>query len=494
MNGHGESDGAIVPMTHMNNMSGEEPQVTEYAEGRAPAKGKPPDANQDRTRSRANLDAILKRIRQAAVKDKQQRFTALWHHVYDVARLRYEYYQLRPDAAPGIDEVSWQAYGEKLEERLQGLSARLKRGAYRAPPVRRTYIPKGDGRQRPIGIPTLEDKIVQRATAAVMQPVYETDFMGFSYGFRPKRSAHQALDALAMGITTRKVNWVVDADIRSFFDTMDHNWVMKFVAHRIADKRVLRQIQAWLKAGIMEKGHLVEGHEGTPQGGSISPLLANVYLHYAFDMWIGQWRKTCARGDVVVVRYADDFVVGFQYREEAEKFLNELRERFRKFNLELHAEKTRVIEFGRYAIERRRSRDESKPETFNFLGFTHICAKTKKAGKFIVYRCPMARRRRAKLLEIKTTLLRNRHRPIAEMGEWLRSVLEGWYQYYAVPLTYPIMAAFRRRICWLWYRALRRRSQRNRVNWAYMYKLVNRWLPRPNVVHPYPWKRFVVTT
>ncbi|MBW6512877.1 MAG: group II intron reverse transcriptase/maturase [Desulfuromonadaceae bacterium] len=345
---------------------------------------------------RTGAPSALERVRQAAGKDKKQRFTALFHHVYDIEQLRRAYYAVKRNAAPGIDGETWRHYGENLEENLQNLTERLKRGAYRAKPVLRSYIPKAEGRQRPIGLPVLEDKIVQRAVVEVLNAIYECDFLGFSYGFRPKRHQHPALDALYMGIYTQKVSWVLDADIRAFFDTLNHEWLVKFVEHRIADRRIVRLIQKWLSAGVLEEGKRIPNEEGTVQGGSISPLLANIYLHYVFDLWIRQWRRTQARGDVVVVRYADDFVVGFQYRDEAERFLTELRERFAKFGLDLHPDKTRLIEFGRFAAQNRKKRGERRPETFDFLGLTHICGETRK-GKFTVLRQTMRKKWQAKL-------------------------------------------------------------------------------------------------
>jgi group II intron reverse transcriptase/maturase len=487
MNGRGKSDRSVVLRKLSNKVAGK-PVAAERAEGRDLAKGNSFERARFRTQRREDLQAALKRIRQAANRDRKQRFTSLWHHVYRVDRLREEYCRLKRDTAPGVDDKTWEEYGEKLEVNLRGLSDRLCRGAYRAKPVKRAYIPKPDGRQRPIGMPTLEDKIVQRSAAAVLQAVYEADFKGFSYGFRPKRNAHQALDALAVGISERRVNWVLDADIRGFFDTIDHGWMVAFLEHRIADRRVIRQVKKWLKAGVLEDGRRIPGEEGTPQGGSISPLLANVYLHYVFDLWADQWRRRAARGDIIVVRYADDFVVGFQHKSDAERFLGELQKRFYKFNLEIHAGKTRLIEFGRFATERRSGRQEGKPETFNFLGFTHICAKTRKA-KFIVLRRPMSRRVGAKLQEINATLKRCRHAPIGDQGRWLQQVVRGWYGYYAVPLTYHVLVSFRRRVAWLWYRTLRRRSQRSRINWRYMHKLMDQWIPRPQILHPYPWDR-----
>jgi group II intron reverse transcriptase/maturase len=400
---------------------------------------------------------------------------------------------VKRDAAAGVDGETWQHYGEDLEANLRDLSVRLKRGAYRAKPVRRAYIPKADGRQRPLGVPTLEDKIVQRAVVEVLNAIYEADFLGFSYGFRPERNPHQALDALTVGVMTKKVNWVLDADIRAFFDTLDHGWLVKFIEHRVADRRVVRLIQKWLSAGVLEDGQRTRSEVGTVQGGSISPLLANLYLHYVFDLWVRRWRRKQARGDVVVVRFADDFVVGFEHREEAERFLAELRERFARFGLELHPDKTRLIEFGRFAAPDRRQRGGGKPETFNFLGFTHSCAKTR-AGKFTVLRQTMRTRLRAKLEEVKTELRRRLHDPIPEQGAYLGSVVRGHVRYYGVPMNGPALNAFRYAIGWTWWRVLRRRSQCHRITARRLRGLVARWLPSPRICHPYPLVRLGVVT
>ena len=440
-----------------------------------------------------DLQSPLERIRQAASQDKGLRFTTLWHHVYHVARLREAYFSLKQKAAPGVDGETWQHYGENLVENIEDLSGRLKRGAYRAKPVRRVYIPKTDGRLRPLGVPVLEDKLVQRATTEVLNAIYETDFKGFSYGFRPGRSPHHALDALYLGIVTRKVRWVLDADIRGFFDAMDHGWLTKFVEHRVADRRVLRHIKKWLNAGVLEDGVRTEVEQGAPQGGSISPLLANVYLHSVFDRWIDHRRQRCARGDVTVVRFADDFTVGFQHRSDAERFQSELRERFLKFNLELHAEKTRLIEFGRFAAENRKRRGDGKPETFDFLGFTHVCGQTRN-GKFIVLRQTMRNRLRAKLKQVKEQLRTRWHAPIPEVGQWLRSVLLGHYRYYGVPRNSRKLSAFRYQVYQLWFRALRRRSQRHRRLQARLNRLARQWLPSPRIFHPYPEQRLCVST
>jgi group II intron reverse transcriptase/maturase len=490
MNGRGKSDSSVVPEKPPNRAAR---AATEAAEGRGLAKGNPPERNAPRTQSRNGAPSALERIRQAAERDRRQRFTALLHHVYDIERLRAAYFALKRDAAAGVDGQTWRQYGEDLERNLQDLSARLRRGAYRAKPVRRVYIPKADGRQRPLGVPALEDKIVQRAVVEVLNAVYEVDFLGFSYGSRPKRSPHQALDALTTGIMTRRVNWVLDADIRGFFDALDHGWLVKFVEHRVADQRVVRLIQKWLAAGVLEDGKRIRSEVGTVQGGSISPLLANLYLHYVFDLWVQRWREKQARGDVVVVRFVDDFVVGFEHREEAERFLAELRERFAKFGLELHPDKTRLIEFGRWAERNRQGRGGGKPETFDFLGFTHSCAKTRK-GKFTVLRQTMRTRWQAKLKQVNTELRRRLHDSIPEQGAYLRSVVAGHVRYYGVPMNGAALRAFRSAVGWLWHRALLRRSQKHHLPWRRMTRYVDRWLPPAHICHPYPLVRLGVLT
>jgi group II intron reverse transcriptase/maturase len=422
------------------------------------------------------------------------RFTALLHHVYDVSRLKAAFFALKKDAAPGVDGETWHRYEGTLEGNLHALSARLKQGAYRAKPVRRTYIPKADGRQRPLGVTALEDKIVQRATVDVMNAIYETDFLGFSYGFRPGRSQHDALDALYVGLLTKKVNWVLDVDIRAFFDTIDHGWLTRFLEHRLADRRIVRLIQKWLNAGVLEDGQRTRMEEGTPQGGSASPWLANVYLHYVFDLWAHAWRRKRAHGDVIVVRFADDIVVGFQVQSDAERFRADLAERFRTFHLELHPEKTRLLEFGPFAAANRRRRGLGKPETFDFLGFTHICGKKRSNGYFTVIRQTVRNRLQAKLQEVKAELRRRMHRPIREHGAWLRSVVGGHVRYYGVPMNTPALRTFRDGVSWLWFRTLRRRGQRRPLTWARMQRHVDRWLPPARVCHPYPLRRLGVIT
>ena len=414
------------------------------------------------------------------------------HHVTPEL-LRESYLALNPKAAPGIDEVTWRQYGEGLQDRLADLHGRIHRGAYRAQPSKRAWIPKADGRQRPLGIAALEDKIVQQAVKTVLEQVYEEDFVGFSYGFRPGRSCHNALDALWVGISKRKVSWVLDADIRGFFDTINHAWLLKFLAHRIADPRIRRLIRKWLTAGVSDDGEWSKTTVGTPQGAVISPLLANVFLHYVFDLWVEQWRKTSAEGDVIVVRYADDFVLGFQHRSDAERFLRALRTRLEKFGLALHPEKTRLIEFGRFAARNRQQRGRSKPETFDFLGFTHFCGTTRK-GAFVVRRKSIGKRLRAKLQAIKLELRRRMHARVCALGSWLRSVVQGWFQYHAVPGNFESLSQFRSQVSRLWLDALQRRSQKGVAwTWERMNRLVVRWLPPARIVHPYPDRRLIVT-
>jgi group II intron reverse transcriptase/maturase len=462
-------------------------------EGRDLAKGNSPEGNAFRTQRRGDARSALERVRRAAKKDRKQRFTALFHHVCDIDRLRDAYFALKRDASAGIDGETWQHYGEFMEANLLDLSGRLKRGAYRAKPVRRVYIPKPDGRQRPIGVPTLEDKIVQRAVVEVLNAIYEEDFVGFSYGFRPGRSQHHALDALATGLHRRRVNWVLDADIRGFFDTVDHAWLVKFVEHRIGDRRVVRLIQKWLNAGVQEDGTWTPSETGTAQGGSISPLLANLYLHYVFDLWVQKWRTTQTRDDVVVVRYADDTIIGFQRRDDAERFLAELRDRFATFGLELHPDKTRIVSFGpRVWAEWRVSRGQ-KPGTFDFLGFTHFGGMSRR-GRYMLQRKTMRKRWQAKLLEVKTELRRRLHDPVPEQGAYLRAVVGGHNRYYGVPGNGARIGTFHQHVTRLWIRSLRRRSQRHRMPWERFRRYVDRWIPPPRICHPWPSARFDVTT
>jgi RNA-directed DNA polymerase len=481
MNERGKSDGRVVPARPANKAAIAE---AEPVEGRRPAEGNTASKTRPGRSAGPGAPSALERVREVARRDKEARFTALLHHV-TLERLRWAYWAISPKAAPGVDGVMWDAYGQELEVRLRDLHERVQQGRYRARPSRRAYIPKADGRLRPLGIAALEDKIVQRAVVEVLNAIYEADFRGFSYGFRPGRSPHHALDALTVGIEQKKVNWVLDADIRDFFTSLDHRWLERFLGHRIADKRVLRLIGKWLAAGVVEDGKWSQTVEGAPQGASVSPLLANVYLHHVFDLWADWWRRHVARGDVIIVRFADDFVTGFEDYQDACRFLHDLRERFARFGLELHPGKTRLIEFGRYAAERRRKRGLGKPETFDFLGFTHICARTR-TGRFWVRRITISKRMRAKLAEVKDQLKARRHQPIPEQGRWLGSVVRGHCAYYAVPGNRTAVASFRTQVTRYWHKALERRSQRTRIGWGRMNRLATRWLPPARVMHPFP--------
>ena len=444
------------------------------------------------TQRQGKASSGLERIRQAAGRDKNLRFTSLLHHI-SKDLLREAYKALKRNAAPGIDNETWQAYGEQLEQRLPKLHERVQSGRYRAKPSKRVWLPKSDGRKRPIGITALEDKIVQQAVVWVLIQIYEKDFLGISYGFRPGRSQHNALDAVYVGITRRKVNWVLDADIKGFFDAISHKWLIKFMEHRIADRRLIRLIRKWLRAGVSEEGQWSKSTVGTPQGSVISPMLANIYLHYVLDLWVNKWRKA-ALGDVIIVRYADDFILGFQYKSEAEKLLKDLRQRMAKFGLELHQEKTRLIEFGRFATTSREKRGDGKPETFDFLGFTHISAKTRKNKRFTIRRKTNAKRLRTKLKELRQEINKRRCIPIPNQGKWLRSVINGHLNYYAIPGNRRATDAFRTEVARAWFKALRRRSQKARsLKWKKFKRLVKTWLPTAKVRHPYPDQRLCVT-
>jgi group II intron reverse transcriptase/maturase len=488
MNADGKSDRPVVPEKSPNKAEG---TAAEAMEGRGRTKGNLLEGNTLRTQGRDRVHSALERARQVAKEDKKQRFTALLHHVYDIDRLRRAFLAIKRDAAAGEDGETWQHYRESLEGNLQDLSLRLKRGAYRARPVRRVFIPK-DGGQRPLGVPVLEDKIVQRAVVEVLNAIYEEDFLGFSYGFRPGRNQHQALDALSYALLRMKVNYVLDADIRGFFDNLDKSWLIKFVEHRVADPRILWLIQKWLNAGVMEEGKWSETKTGTPQGSVISPTLANIYLHYVFDLWVDVWRKKYTQGDVIVVRYADDTVLGFQYQAEADRFLEDLRERLKKFGLELHPDKTRRIQFGRTAEQNRKRKGEGKPETFDFLGFTHISGKDRN-GNFTVKRRTIRKRMRAKLREIKQQLSQRMHDPVAQTGEWLKSVVKGYFNYHAVPGNIGSLRVYRVRVIRLWRWTLLRRSQKHRLIWTRMHRLAERWVPKPRPLHPYPERRFAAS-
>jgi group II intron reverse transcriptase/maturase len=485
MNGGGESYNGIVPAKRSNEGRG---GPKEIVEGRPLTKENAEEPNSYRTQSRESEPKGLDRVRQAARQDKEVRFTALLHHV-SIDLLRSSYNSLKRRAAAGVDGMTWEEYGEGLEDRLADLHGRIHSGGYQAKPSRRVWIPKTDGRQRPLGIAALEDKIAQRAVGTVLNQIWEEDFQGFSYGFRQGRSQHEALDALYVGITQKKVNWVLDLDIKSFFDKIGHDWMIKFVEHRIGDPRVVRLIQKWLKAGVMDDGRWFETEEGTPQGSVISPMLANLYLHHVLDLWVKAWRKKAAQGEVIIVRYADDAVLGFQNREDADRFQKELQERVRKFGLELHPDKTRLIEFGRYAAERRKKRGEGKPETFNFLGFTHICGRSRK-GYFTVTRKTIGKRMAAKLKDIRQKLRKRMHASIEENLKWLPSVVRGYFQYHAVPDNQERMKGFRSAVLRLWFRQIRRRSQKHRWTWTRFLERLGVLIPPVEVLHPWPNERF----
>ena len=464
--------------------------TAEPVERRGQVEGNTSQQSTPRTQGRAGVSQALDRVRQVARQKKDERFTALLHHV-TVDLLRAAYYGLKPESAPGIDGVTWRAYGEDLETNLEDLHDRVHRGSYRAWPVRRQYVPKADGRKRPLGIATLEDKIVQRAVLELLNAIYEEDFLGFSYGFRPGRGQHDALDALAVAIDRKKVSYILDADIRAFFDTVSHDWLKRFLEHRIGDRRVLRLIRKWLKAGVLEAGSIVGTPAGTPQGAVISPLLANVYLHYAFDLWAERWRRREARGEVILVRYADDIVAGFQYQADAKRFQAELEARLEAFALALNPDKTRLIEFGRFAAETRKKRGLGKPESFTFLGFTHICSRCRR-GRFQLKRRSCRKRQRAKLRDIKQDLRRQMHQPIGQQGQWLRQVVGGYFAYHAVPGNYASLEAFRYHVTDLWRRTLRRRSQKDTTTRERIARLADHWLPQPRILHPWPNRRFAV--
>jgi len=465
--------------------------LAEGEEGRPMIKENANQSHTSSTQSETNVPQRLEGVRKAARENKEIKFTALLHHM-TVDLLRESFFALKRKAAPGVDGVTWQDYEAGLEDRLVDLHGRVHRGAYRAQPSRRVFIPKSDGRQRPLGIAALEDKIVQQATVTILNQIYEEDFLGFSYGFRPGRGQHDALDALAFAIQREPVNYILDADIKGFFDNLSKSWLVKFVEHRVADRRILRLIQKWLNAGVMEDGKWSNTEIGTPQGSVASPLLANIYLHYVFDLWVHAWRQKKARGEVIVVRYADDTVLGFQHQTDADCFLEDLRARLKKFGLELHPDKTRRIEFGRYAEQNRNRRGEGKPETFDFLGFSHICGKDRR-GKFALKRKSIAKRMRAKLLEIKQELRRRMHDPVEQTGKWLRSITQGYFNYHAVPGNMQRLKVFRERVLRHWRRALRRRSEAHRPNCARILRLVSSWLPEPRIIHPYPDARFAAT-
>ena len=485
-----ESDDCIVPEKEANKPPAGA-GAAEPLEERRSAKRNPRGQSTDRAQDRETVEQARDRIRKAVRRDSKRRLTTLWHHVYSEATLREAYRKLNPKSSPGIDGRTWQGYGEDLDERTRELSARLKRMGHRPQAVLRRYISKENGKQRPIGIPALEDKVIERALVMVLEVIYEEEFENFSYGFRPGRSQHTALDALYMGIISRKINWVLDADLSGYFDTIDHDWLVRMIEHRIADKRVVRYIIRCLKAGVVEDGYWREQGRGTPQGGCLSPLLANIFLHYVLDGWVKQWRRTRANGDLIIVRYADDFVIGFQYRNEAHQFYRELRQRLEKFGLKLNEEKTRLIEFGRFAAKNRRNRRMGKPETFDFLGFTHICG-TDRKGNFQLKRKTIGKRLRAKLKALKVEMRKRWTYSIPEMGRWLNRVLTGHFNYYGVPGNFRSLQGFRQAVMMLWRRWIIRKSQRSKADYRRMYRLAKRWLPKASIRHPYPSERLSV--
>ena len=483
----GKSDSLIVPEKQANNTG--QPTVAESVEERRLTKENVNQSLLVRTQSRVARSRGLFGVREIARRDKTVRFNNLLNHITPEL-LRSSFFDLKKHAAPGIDGVTWAEYAENCEAKIDDLHLRVHRGTYRAQPSKRTWIPKLDGKLRPLGIAALEDKIVQRAVRTILECIYEEDFQGFSYGYRPGRGCHRALDALSVGIETQKVNWILDADIRGFFDNINHEWLLKFLEHRISDQRLLRLLKKWLRAGVSEDGEWSPSKVGTPQGAVISPLFSNVFLHYVLDLWLVAWRKRHARGEIIIVRYADDFVLGFREEIDAQRCLGALKERFARFHLELHPEKTRLIQFGRYAAERRSKRDEGPPETFDFLGFTHACGTTKK-GDFTIKRISATKKTKAKLTELKNQLKRRMHCDLAEVGSWLSNVYRGWCQYYAVPGNYKRLQQFRTALQDIWYRVLLRRSQRAcRMTWIKFSKLSRRWLPTPKILHPYPNERF----
>ena len=484
-----KSDCAVVPVNQPN--KGAEASA-EVGEGRPQPKENIDQSHMPLTQSGTRMSQGLDGVRKAAKERKQERFTCLLHHL-NVDLLRDSFYALQRKASPGVDGVTWQEYETGLEDRIIDLHSRVHRGTYRAQPSKRVYIPKLDGRQRPIGIAAVEDKVLQQAVVTILNQIYEVDFMGFSYGFRPGRSPHQALDALTVGIQRKKVNWILDADVMGFFDNLSHEWALKFIEHRVADRRILRLIRKWLKAGVSEDGQWSESNKGTPQGSVASPLIANVYMHYLFDLWADVWRRKAAKGDVIIVRYADDLVMGFQHRADAERFLREFKERLAKFGLELHPDKTRLIEFGRYAARDREQRGKGKPETFNFLGFTHYCGQRHKTKTFTVWRITAQKRMAAKLKDIKVELQRRMHDRVVEVGAWLWKVVSGYYLYHAVPGNIDQLYLFKHRVHRLWRSVLIRRSQKARKKWAKYGPIFDRWVQTPRILHPYPEARFCAT-
>jgi RNA-directed DNA polymerase len=482
-----KSDSVVVATKPTNNV---ERSAAEPVERRTETKGNADQQSTRRAQDRESVSQALARVRRAARSRKKEKFTSLLHHI-DPAMLRTAFHALERAAAPGVDGITWEIYDKELDSRIEDLHSRIQKGAYRAQPSRRTFIPKEDGSRRPLAVTALEDKIVQRATAAVLNAIYEEEFLGFSYGFRPKRNQHDALDALIVGITSKNVNFILDADIRSFFQEVSQEWAVRFLEHRVGDKRMIRLIQKWFRAGILEDGIVTIEERGTGQGSVISPLIANIYLHYVFDLWANRWRRREATGDMIIVRFADDLIVGFEHENDARRFLEAMRERLQKFSLSLHPDKTRLIEFGRHAAANRRRRGLGKPETFKFLGFVFICGKSRR-GHFLVTRKTRRDRMAARLRAIKEELRQRLHRPIPETGNWLAQVVAGYFAYHAVPTNSRAIGAFRYHVIVLWHRTLNRRSQRSGLTWKRMKMLAADFLPRPQILHPWPSDRFAV--
>lgn len=444
------------------------------------------------TQSMEHLRDSLTRLGDAARRHKDLQFNNLLHHI-TLDCLSQAFYHLNKQAAKGVDEQDWHSYAEGLAQHLPRLHQQVQSGRYRAQAIKRVWIPKADGSQRPIGITSIEDKIVQQAVVWVLEAIYEQDFLGFSYGFRPNRSQHQALDAVYMAISVKKVGWIIDADLKAFFDTLNHDWMMRFLEHRIADRRVLRLIKGWLTAKVQDGKQSQKSSLGTPQGGVISPLLANIYLHYVLDLWLQQWRKRRSRGDVYIVRYADDFIIGCQYRDDADGLLHAIKQRFAKFALSLNEQKTKLIEFGRFAGQNRAQRGQSKPDTFDFLGFTHACGEALSSGKFMLKRYTIKKKARAFLARVKA-FIRNGicYSPYA-VGNKLKQILTGYFNYFAIPGNQACIGMIRTEVCKYWLRTLRRRSQKGRTfNWQRLKGLVMLFIPHTRVRHPYPNQRLKV--
>ena len=490
MHANEKSDKAIVPEKRLNK---EDVSLAEVVEERALPKRNTGQTTAARTQGRSSASSGLAGVRQAARRKKDIQFTALLHHI-TVDLLEQSYFALKRNSAPGIDGMTWLTYGRNLKDRLTTLYSRIHKGNYRASPARRTMIPKADGSERPLSILCLEDKIVQQAVVYVLEAIYEDNFLGFSYGFRRGRSQHDALDALSTGIYRRRVNWVLDADIQRFFDAMNHDWIMRFLQHRIRDKRLLRLIAKWLKVGVMN-GHHREGSDvGAAQGAVVSPILANIYLHYALDLWAHRWRRQKATGDVVIIRYADDSVFGFEHEEDARNFLVDMHRRMEEFGLNLHPDKTKLIRFGKFAIGKRKRLGERKPETFDFLGFTHFCTYSRKNGAFVIGRKTIKKRMRATLKAIKVELRRRWHDPIPQTGQWIQKVLTGHMNYFSVSGNDSSIWLFFNEVKRLWLQRIRTRSQRGFMSWKRFIQLTARFFPRVRLLHPHPSYRFDVRT